>query len=277
LSNHLQQARSDMSAPKLRFKEFKSAYSEVSLGSIGEFKNGINKSKEDFGFGVPFVNLMDVFGKPFLTQSGFGLVNASAKEVDSYSLIKGDVLFIRSSVKPEGVGETSTILEDFANTVYSGFLIRFRETSPEKMLDINYKKYCFSIKSFRKQIMSLCTTSANTNINQDSLNGLKISIPNREEQCKIALFLSKIDQKIFLLTQKHELFIQYKKGVMQKIFNQEIRFKDGAGKDFPNWDYVPLEEVLDYEQPGRYLVSSPEYSDDFETPVLTAGKTFLLG
>lgn len=243
MSNHLRRARSEMSAPKLRFKEFKSAYSEVALGSIGEFKNGINKSKEDFGFGVPFVNLMDVFGKPFLTQSAFGLVNASAKEIDSYNLIKGDVLFIRSSVKPEGVGEASTILEDFENTVYSGFLIRFRETSAEKMLDINYKKYCFSIKSFRKQIMSLCTTSANTNINQDSLNGLKISIPNREEQCKIALFLSKIDQKISLLTQKHELLIQYKNGVMQKIFSQEIRFKDKGGKDFPEWGYVKLEDI----------------------------------
>ena len=64
---------------------------------------------------------------------------------------------------------------------------------------------------------------------------------------------------------------------MQKIFNQEIRFKDRAGKDFPAWEYVPLEKVLDYEQPGRYLVSSTKYSDDFDTPVLTAGKTFLLG
>lgn len=70
---------------------------------------------------------------------------------------------------------------------------------------------------------------------------------------------------------------QYKKAVMQQIFSQELRFKDDDGLDFPEWEEEALGNLLDYEQPTKYLVSSTEYSDEFKTPVLTAGKTFILG
>jgi type I restriction enzyme S subunit len=64
---------------------------------------------------------------------------------------------------------------------------------------------------------------------------------------------------------------------MQQIFSQELRFKDDDGQEFPEWEEKTLGDVLDYEQPTKYLVSSTEYSNDFKTPVLTAGKTFILG
>jgi len=75
------------------------------LGQFGELKNGINKGKTDFGHGLPFVNLLDVFGIIKVSNdSEFGLVNSTDTERKVYSLKKGDVLFVRSSVKPEGVG-----------------------------------------------------------------------------------------------------------------------------------------------------------------------------
>ena len=42
-------------------------------------------------------------------------------------------------------------------------------------------------------------------------------------------------------------------------------------------EYKPLNELIDYEQPGKYIVSSTNYNDNFETPVLTAGQSFILG
>ena len=65
--------------------------------------------------------------------------------------------------------------------------------------------------------------------------------------------------------------------MMQKIFNQEIRFKDDNGEDFGDWEEKSLGECLDYEQPTNYIVESTEYNNDYKTPVLTAGKTFILG
>ena len=69
----------------------------------------------------------------------------------------------------------------------------------------------------------------------------------------------------------------YKKGVMQKIFSQEIRFRDDNGGEFGDWVERRLKELLDYEQPTKYIVENTEYSNEYKTPVLTAGKTFILG
>ena len=186
------------------------------LEEIGEFKNGINKGKEDFGFGFPFINLMDVFGKPTISDLKLGLVNANEKELKLYELKKGDVLFIRSSVKKSGVGETALVLNDLKNTVFSGFLIRFRD---EKIkLDLSFKKYCFANKQFRENLISLSTTSANTNINQESLNDLEVPIPPIPEQTKIGNFLSAIDEKINKVDAQIKQTEFWKKGLLQQMF-----------------------------------------------------------
>ena len=128
------------------------------LGTLGQFKNGINKGKEDFGHGFPFLNLMDVFGVPKVsTDSSFGLVNSSLGEREAYALQSGDVLFVRSSVKPEGVGLTILIPEDLPNTVFSGFLIRYRDNGS---LALEFKEHCFWEASFRNRLIASSTVSA---------------------------------------------------------------------------------------------------------------------
>ena len=241
---------SEVNVPKLRFREFEGEWVEKRLGDLGYFKNGLNKSKKDFGHGFPFVNLMDVFGKSTILENNFGLVNANKKDLELYTLKKGDVLFIRSSVKKEGVGETALILNDLAHTTYSGFLIRFRDKNDD--FDFLYKRYCFKTKRFRNSLLSLSTTSANTNINQESLSLLKIYLPQKTEQQKIANFLTSIDQKIEQLTKKEKLLVAYKEGVMQKIFSRQIRFRDDNGEVYGDWvdgklgDYGKLIKGLTY-------------------------------
>ena len=230
--------------PKLRFKEFSGEWEVKKLSDIGTFKNGLNKSKEDFGFGFPFVNLMDVFGKAIVPFCGFDLVNANEKDLKLYNLVKGDILFIRSSVKREGVGETAIIIDDLADTTYSGFLIRFREK--KSLIDLFYKKYCFKTTKFRNRLVSLSTTSANTNINQESLSILTLDLPSKQEQEKIASFLTSVDKKIEQLTKKEELLKQYKKGVMQQIFSGEIRFKADDGSEFEDWEEKKLGDIIQF-------------------------------
>jgi len=150
------------------------------LKDLGEFKNGINKGNEDFGFGYPFVNLLDLFGFKELYNKDFGLVNVNENELKQFDVRKGDVMFIRSSVKPSGVGLTTIIQEDLKETVYSGFIIRFRPFSAE--LSHIFKKYCFYEDRFRCSLIKRSTVSANTNINQESLNKLLIPVPPIEEQ-----------------------------------------------------------------------------------------------
>ena len=69
-------------------------------------------------------------------------------------------------------------------------------------------------------------------------------MPTLSEQQKIASFFTAIDQKISQLKHKKNLLEQYKKGVMQKIFSQQIRFKDDNGQEFPKWENKKLSEYL---------------------------------
>src|SRR5574343_64544 len=220
LENYKKGAMQQLFSHKLRFKDADGkdfpVWEQKRLGDVGELKNGINKDKKDFGFGSPFVNLMDVFGKCELYNQHFELVNANEKEKQLYNLKKGDVLFIRSSVKRTGVGETVIIQEDLFNTVYSGFLIRFRDK--ENILYQDFKKYCFLSRQFRNELLSYATSSANTNINQESLNIINLNIPSIPEQQKIASFLSAIDDKIEAVNQQITQSQRFKKGLLQQMF-----------------------------------------------------------
>ena len=219
LSQYKQGMMQKLFSQQIRFKaddgsEF-GEWEEKLLSEIGAFKNGLNKDKESFGFGSPFINLMDVFGKKVVQTDNLGLVEANQKDLENYDLKKGDVLFIRSSVKAEGVGQTALVIDDLPNTVYSGFLIRFRDNYG---LDLGFKKYCFMNNDFRLRLLAKSTTSANTNINQESLSALTLNIPCLEEQTKIANFLSSIDQKIEVVVQQIEQAKMWKKGLLQQMF-----------------------------------------------------------
>ena len=83
-------------------------------------------------------------------------------------------------------------------------------------------------------------------LNTTSIYNVDISIPSKEEQTKIVTFLSAVDEKISQLTQKHELLSQYKQGMMQKLFSQQIRFKADDGSEFGEWgEYKIFDLAID--------------------------------
>ena len=194
----------------------------VLLGDLGSFKNGLNKEKEGFGHGLPFVNLMDVFGRSFLDESRFGLVNSTVAEQLSYSLKRGDVLFVRSSVKPEGVGLTTVVVKDLPQTTYSGFLIRYRS---DGSIVASFKAHCFSSEPFRRELLRRSTISANTNINQEELNQLPLMLPGKDEQEGISAILSEWDKGVGVLADVVGAKRELKLGLMQRLLTGQTRFK----------------------------------------------------
>jgi type I restriction enzyme S subunit len=109
----------------------------------------------------------------------------------------------------------------------------------------------------------VATKTAVPYMNKDNCNSIPISYPTYKEQTKIADFLMAVDEKIAQLTQKCELLARYKKGVMQQIFSQELRFKDDGDRDFPDWEDKTFGEIADIKRGAspRPISSKKWFSD----------------
>ena len=96
------------------------------------------------------------------------------------------------------------------------------------------------------QIRDLASGTSNSmkNITKPDVLNLDLFVPSKEEQTKIASFLSAVDEKISQHTQKHELLSQYKQGMMQKLFSQQLRFKSDDGSEFGEWEINIIRDVF---------------------------------
>ena len=222
------------------------------LGELGTFKNGISKGADSFGHGVPFVNLVDVFGKSRLTSAeGLGLVEASHAEIADSGLKQGDTLFVRSSVKLEGVGLATVIDGELPNTVFSGFLLRYRDNE----LEVGYKRYAFSEAKFRRRVIAVSTVSANTNVNQTALKGLFVPVPPLPEQRRIATALSDTDAWIESLDKLIEKKKLVKQGTMQALLSGKSRLPGFVASEFKSTGIGPIPQDWKVTQLGEIMHS----------------------
>lgn len=110
-------------------------------------------------------------------------------------------------------------------------------------------------------------------LNRNDIHAQTIPLPPLDEQEKIAEILSTWDKAINLTINLIENKKRFKKALMQNLLTAKIRFPEFKDE----WKFIKLSDLLDYEQPTQYLVSNENYDDSFDIPVLTAGKTFILG
>jgi len=235
------------------------------LGEIFEFKNGLNKEKEFFGYGTPIINYMDVFRNSGLYKSDIeGKVFLTPKEIKNYEVRMGDVFFTRTSETVDEIGISTVVLEELDNTVFSGFVLRGRPKN--SILELTFKKYCFASVQVRKEITTTASYTTRALTNGKLLSNVKIPVPTKSEQTAIATALSDADALIRSLGK----LIAKKRNIKQGAMQQLLQPKEG-------WEVKKLGDYLDYIQPIEYLVTDTEYNDNNQTPVLTAGKTFILG
>ncbi|MCU4492809.1 restriction endonuclease subunit S [Acinetobacter guillouiae] len=248
-----------MATPKLRFKEFDNDWYLTSFQNLFTFKNGVNASKEQYGSGIKFINVLDIINNPngIIYESIIGSVDITSKEINKNLVKYGDVLFQRSSETREEVGQSNVYLGEQL-VVFGGFVIR---GSAKQVYDPVFMNGLLKTDYLRDQITQLSGGSTRFNIGQDSLNKVSAYLPSKEEQTKIASFLSAVDEKISQLTQKYELLSQYKQGMMQKLFSQQIRFKADDGSEFGEWDQKELKEVAQINPKAKKLPENFIYID----------------
>jgi len=261
-----------INVPLRRFSEFNDDWQVEKLDKLTNWASGGTPPKDNESYwngDIPWISASSMRGVVYanselkITEDGLKHGSRLAKKGMLLLLVRGSMLFNKI---PIGItGRDVAFNQDVKSicckeSVSNNFLLHWFYASEHKLLNT-----------------VVGTGIGAGKLDLTELKNLLISFPSLPEQQKIADFLTSVDTKIQQLSKKKALLEQYKKGVMQKLFNQEIRFKNDNGNDYPDWEYVELGNVLDYEQPTKYIVESTEYNPTYQTPVLTAGKSFLLG
>lgn len=259
-----------MCVPKLRFPEFKSEWKREALGKLGTMQKGSLLSKADLSEnGNPCILYGELYTKyGEITTKIYSKTDA---ELGGLLLSKnGDVLIPASGETAIDISTATCVLQD--GVVLGGDLNVYRSSITDGRFisyELNHKK--------RHAIAKVAQGVSIVHLYADQLKKLSIMLPSFSEQQKIAEFLSVFDNKIINQQKKILSLEKIKKGFMQKIFSQEIRFKDDNREEYQEWKGKKIIDCLEYEQPTNYLVSDENYSDRFDIPVLTANKSFILG
>lgn len=257
-----------MNIPKLRFPEFKDEWKKKKLGELTTKTDKKNKSKEL----LPVYSISNKFG--FIPQATqFEGMDSIERGYDTtlYKIIENNTFaYNPARINVGSIGYN----ENLGRLIVSSLYVCFQTT--EDVYD-NFLNHFFDTTKFNNYVLSNGEGGVRIYLFYENFSLIPFFIPTILEQKRISSFFTVFDKKIAELKQKKNLLEQYKKGVMQKLISQKLRFKDENGNDFPKWEKKPLGELLDYIQPTKYLVESTDYDDSYETPVLTAGKSFILG
>ena len=221
-------------APKLRFKEFSGDWEEKKLGN----------------YLIQYTDITTVNNQyPPLTSSRRGIFlqeeyfnkQVASKDNTGYNIVPRNYFTYRHMSDDSIFYFNINSIVDYGivSTLYPVF------TTDKSKLNSNYlKEYLNESDRFRKYSVLQKQGGSRTYMYFSKLKEFMMPIPKIEEQEKIASFFSLIDDKISLQGEKVEALKDYKRGMMQKIFSRELRFKDDDGRDYPEWEEKKLGDVL---------------------------------
>jgi type I restriction enzyme M protein len=177
-----------------------------------DFQNGANFSKEQMGRGTRFVNIKDLFSPGYIDWMNLERVELSEIEVERKKLKQGDLLFVRSSVKEEGVGFPSLMVDCNEAVVFCGFIIK---CSPNREIVLPaYLLHLLRTPEFREKVIGLSNRANITNISQDSLKSLKIPLPPLTTQQAI---VAEIEAEQALVAANRELIARFEKKIQTTL------------------------------------------------------------
>ena len=244
-----------MSQPALRFRnddgqEFPE-WEETNLGDIATFSKGKGISKADIEVNglTPCIRYGELYTE----------YRETINEVKSRTNIpvKSLILSEMNDVIIPASGETQIDIATASCVQLSGVALGGDLNIIKSQQDGVFLSYYLNSRK-KLDIAKLAQGNSVVHLYSSQLKLLDLNLPVKSEQTKIADFLTAVDEKISQLTKKHDLLSQYKKGVMQQIFSQELRFKDGDGQEFPEWEAALIGERIN-EKSAKFNPDKQSY------------------
>ncbi|HDJ7546012.1 TPA: restriction endonuclease subunit S [Staphylococcus aureus] len=225
--------------PELRFPNYENSWFSYKLNDISERVTRKNKNLES--------------QRPLTISGQLGLIDqieyfnksVSSKNLTGYTLIKkGEFAYNKSYSNGYPLGAIKK-LERYDLGILSSLYICF---SFDENIDKSFMKNYFESTKWYREVANIAVEGARNhgllNIPVNDFFNININLPIQYEQEKIGEFFSKLDQQIELEEQKLEKLEEQKKGYMQQIFSQKLRFKDENGNDYPNWETEKLGNLI---------------------------------
>ena len=239
-------------------------WQEFKLKDICNIQDGIHTTPNYVDKGIKFIsveNISNIYASnKFISVEDYNnLYKVKAKKNDIFMTRIGDI------------GTPAVVTEDEELAYYVTISLL---SNINKKIYYKYLYYAIQSHNFQRELYARTLQVAfPKKINLGEIGECKFISPPLEEQKRIAEVLSLCDDIIENLTELIDKKEQYKKGVIQRLLSGEVRFKGFTDE----WQTVRLGDILSYEQPNNYIVKNDEYNNKYECPVLTAGKTFVLG
>ena len=218
--------------PELRFKNESGKtypdWEKRKLNEIADFQNG--KAHESY---------VSETGNYILVNSKFISTEAQVKKYVSQQLTplnKQDIAIVMSDI-PNGKALAKCFLVEESNK-YS-----LNQRIGRLYNRLGDSRFVYAILNRNKQLLKYDSGVGQTNLKKSEIIEIIINWPVQDEQQKIGDFFSKLDQQIELEEKKLAKLEEQKKGYMQKIFSQELRFKDENGNDYPEWEIKKLMQI----------------------------------
>ncbi|WP_436871068.1 restriction endonuclease subunit S [Staphylococcus arlettae] len=257
--------------PKLRFQRFEDEWKKKRLKDIVEPLKGNSGENKN----LPVLTISAKKG--WLNQKErFSQVIAGNSLSKYNELKKGDLSYNKGNSKVALYGIVYKL--GFDNALVPNVYKSFRP-KPNNVSDF-LEKY-FHTKILDRQLRRVITSTARMdgllNISDYDFYNMSLNIPVNNEQKKIGDFFSKLDRQIELEEQKLEKLKEQKKGYMQKIFSQEIRFKDDNGNDYPEWESKKFLDIFKLAPSKNNQIKSSEVVENGIIPVVDQGKDIFLG
>jgi type I restriction enzyme S subunit len=230
--------------PSLRFQKYNKLWQKISIEDICSVVTSGSRDWAQYysDCGNKFIRMTNLPKEGvnlLLNKMKYVKLPSASSEGKRTSLKHGDILI---SITAE-LGKIGLVPKDLGIAYINQHTALIRPDN--KKYDSRFVAQVLASPSARKDINKLNDSGAKAGLNLSSIKSFKRYLPQYEEQQNIADFLSAVDTKISLLKEKHALIEQYKKGVMQKLFSQEIRFKDESSNDFSDWINGTLGDLSD--------------------------------